>query len=493
MTTAARERPSRSLIWALAESGGLSLISLAVLLIVAHRVGPAELGAFAIAIGIVQVLSLLVDMLVHDALIQRPRLSPRHLDTAFWTCAVLGIALCGLCWLAAPAAGALFDSAQVAAILPVAALSLAFSGFAAVPIAMLRRDQRFRPLALRSLVGRSCAAIAAVGLVATGAGIWALVVQHVAQVAISACLLWPATAWRPAARFSAGRLIELLSFGSLSVGTRLVWLGSARLFVLLVGNLLGVTAVGYINIAQRVVDTLFDLLAGAAQNLALPIFSRRQADRAHLVRAYAQATEFATLAAQPIFAGLAICAGPLIALLLGDTWLVAAPLVQVLALGALLQFMVLFGDPVIVSMGRPGVVFALSLLSFAFVIGGFFVAPPATPLDAMLIWVGRILLAAPILLAVLSALLELSPVHILRLTWLPLGATAIMAGVVFGVQGLWLGDRAPLVQLAVMVPLGIVVYGGAIALLGRHTLLRLVQFVWSGVRPVSLAGTPAAR
>jgi PST family polysaccharide transporter len=477
------EHPSRSLIWALIESGGLSLISLFVILLVARLVGPAELGAFAVAIGIVQVLTIVVEMLMHDAIIQRARLSPDHLDTAFWTCLALGIALTALCWVAAPEIAGYFDSDEVEGLLSVASVSLVFSGAACVPVAVLRRELRFKPLALRSLVGRLGGAVAAIVLIIDGYGVWALVMQHVVQTAACSVLLWPATKWRPSFAFSRRHLWELVSFGIPVVGTRLVWLCSIRFFILLIGNILGVAAVGYINIAQRMVDTLFDLLSGAAHNLALPIFARNQHDKPLLTETYGQATELTALAALPLFAGLAACAYPLVGLFLGDAWTPAAPLVQMLAVGAMLQFVFLFGYPIITALGRPGFAFGLSLLTLAYVMGLVLFAGLESASEATLVWSSRVLISGPVLILIVSRLLGISPGHIVPLTWAPMFAILVMAGALLDIQSHWLMDMTSWRQLLVMVPFGAAIYAAAVTLIGWRAVSRLLRFLATGIRP----------
>ncbi len=479
---APKDHPGRSLIWALIESGGLSVLSLAVLLVVARLAGPGELGAFAIALGIVQILAMVVEMLLHDAIIQRPKLTPSHLHSAFWVCLVLGLGLSAACWFAAKPIGEIFESEQVAALLPIIGLSLAMSGAGCVPIAVLRREVRFRPLALRSLCGRLCGALVAVAMAASHYGVWSLVAQHLIQVFVSTLLVWPACPWRPALSFSPARLGELFSFGALSVGTRLVWTGSGRMFTLLVGNYLGVTAVGYLNIAQRVVDTLFDLLAGGAHNLALPIFSRRQEDRASLVRAYKQATEFSALATQPLFGGLAVCALPIIAVLLGETWLPAAPLVTMLAIGAMLQFLFLFGPTTLTALGRPGLVFAASLVNFFFVFAAFFLLRPDDVFEATALWASRIAIGGPILHLLVCRLLNCSPWLIVKIGWVPLGATIVMGATLALIDHHWLQHASAMTRLAMLVPLGAVIYGAALAVAGRASVLRLLDFAMAAIR-----------
>src|SRR5262245_37646639 len=91
-----------SFIWALVESGGLSALSLLTLLILARLVGPKELGVAALAFGVVQLLTVIVEGLLHDAVVQRPNLDKLYLDTAFWTSTVAGVLLCVVCIAGAP-------------------------------------------------------------------------------------------------------------------------------------------------------------------------------------------------------------------------------------------------------------------------------------------------------------------------------------------------------------------------------------------------------
>ncbi|MFN4281340.1 MAG: lipopolysaccharide biosynthesis protein [Alphaproteobacteria bacterium] len=472
----------RSLIWALAESGGLSLLSLLVLVVVARLVGPEELGLVAIALGIVQVFTVILETSLHDAIVQRQDLTDDHLQTAFWSCAALSLLFVAGCWIGAPWLAEAFDQPALADLLRVMAFGLAMTGIGAVPIAVLRRNFLFKQLAVRSLYARLIGAVAGIGLAAAGYGIWALVAQYLLQTTFNGILIWRACPFRPARRFSFARLREMVAFGALSVGSRIVWISSVRLFTLLVGYFLGVAAVGYLNIAQRVVDTLYDLLAGAAYNLALPFFSRCQADRARLHSAYYATNEYAAMAVPPVFAGLAICAAPVVMLVLGEQWLPAVPLIQILAAAAALQFILLFSNAAITASGRPGVLFGLSLITFAFAIGGLLLLQPGDALGAALIWACRVAVSGPIILFVAWRLLGVSLATWARGVIVPFAATCAMAA---GLGWLWhahLRQVSAIEALAVMVPLGATAYGAMLLIANRAALLRLIGFMMAGLR-----------
>lgn len=473
-------------MWALLESGGLSVLSLAVLFVIARFLGPTELGTAALALGVVQMLAIVPETLVHDALVQRPDLDDEHLDTAFWTCFGIGITFAAGCWLGASLIARAFGSEGLAPLLSVAALSLGFSGAGSVAIAVLRRNFLFKALALRSLYGRLFGAIAAIALVFVGFGVWSLIAQYLIQTAVNVVFVWRSTPWRPRFRFSPTRLRDLISFGVFSMGTRVVWLSSTKLFTILVGYFLGVTAVGYLNIAQRVVDTLHDMLAGAAYNLALPIFSRQQDDRLALTRTFHSASEFAGLSIAPMFGGVAVCAGPIIQLFVGNEWLPAVPVVQALAVAAMFEFPFLFADAALTALGRPGYIFAVSLLALGFVLLAFLLFPPASVFIAAVLWGSRILITGPVVFSFLHRLINRSALDLLKETWAPTLGTGIMAAGVWALQTYVLTALPSLAALLVAIPLGALVYGAVIALVKRDSLYRLLLFVAAGIRGRSI-------
>lgn len=475
-------KPGLPIVWALLESGGISLFSLVTLFVLARLIGPSDFGVAALALGVVQLLTLIVEMLLHDAIVQRPGLSKGHLDTAFWTSIALGLLFFAVCVAGGSTFAAWLDAPSLDRALEVAGLGLIFSGIGCVPVAILRRDLHLRPIALRALYGKLGGGLTGIVLAILGYGLWSLIVQHLIQVAVMAIVVWTACRWRPRLRFDLGHLRTLLSFGVLSVGSRLVWLASIRLFTVLVGYFLGVAAAGYWSIALRVVDTLHDLLSGAAYNLALPLFSRRQDDRPALARGCRAATELGALSALPLFGGLAVCAPRIVDLLLGATWMGAAPVVRILAAAAAVQFVFLFATAAITAIGRPGLIFVLSLVSFAFATGGMFLIRPTEVVEAAFLWISRVAVTAPLLLLMMRHLFRVPALELLKDAPVPAAATALMAAVLIGIEQHVLVGTSSAVALVVLVPSGAVIYLAVVGLTGPRGLRRLLELAAGSVR-----------
>jgi O-antigen/teichoic acid export membrane protein len=471
----------RSLVWTAVESGGLFLLSFGVLVILARTLGPAELGTAALAVGTVQLFAMAIDTLVHDAIVQRAELTDVHLDSGFWASIAIGILCSVLCWCGAPLMGRLFGSDDLVPLLIVGSLTLPLTGATTVPIAILRRHFQFKALALRTLYGRLAGGVVAVLLVVLGFGIWGLLAQHIVQAIVNAASVWRATEWRPRPVFRRRLLMELVSFGILSVGTRLSWVAGARLFTMLVGYFLGLAAVGYINVAQRVVDTINDVLTGAAYNLSLPIFSRRQADRGALARVYTQAVEYAALAVQPVFAGIGVCAPAIVRLFFGDAWAPAIPLVQIVAVGTMFQFILLFGEAALMAVGRPSYAFLFAFISFVSVMAWFVVMPPGSQADAAVIWSARSVVAGPFLLLVVHRVLGRdATMGFLKAWFVPWVAITAMVAAVLAVEYHAPIGYHPAKLLLIQVPLGAIVYVATVLLIKRELIFRFIALIAAG-------------
>jgi PST family polysaccharide transporter len=473
-------RAARSLVWTALESFGLSGLSFLSLVILSRFLTAAEFGAAAIALGLVQILNLFVEVTFHDALVQRRAVEERHFDTAFTVSLALGTLLSAGCFLGADAFARLVGEPEVAPLLGPMSLSLPAMGFASALIARQRRQMEFRPLAIRSLAGRSGGAVLAIAAAIAGAGAWALVVQQVASVVLAAAVLWAFAAQRPRPRFSPGAFRALIGFGARSTLVMLVFFSIQRVFVIGVGSMLGASAAGYVTLAFRCVDMLRDVAAGAILQLSLPVFSRLQEDRKALERHFSAAVELSAAAMFPVFAGLAVTAPEIVTLLFGAKWLPAAPYVALLAVLAVLYFARMFSPPMMAALGRPHYSLAGGLAQLLFILAGLALVGERSADWAMAVWAARLLVSAPLDSAMLWRASGISPWRQVR------GALPIFA-IVLAMAAAVLGVRAALIDLPIALRLpAMVATGAAVYALLLWTLRRAVVERALGLAAASL-------
>jgi PST family polysaccharide transporter len=361
---------TRAALWAILDTTSQTFVSVLAFLIVARILGPREFGVAAISFGIVQIMNLFVETLLQDALVQRENLTAIQVSSAFWWSVSSGAVAMAILFVTAPIFAHVLEAPLITDLLRVMSCGLIFTGAGAVPIALLRRSLSFRKLMTCSIITRVVTGLSSAGLAIGGAGAFALTAQTTVAPILLTSLVLLVSGWRPALRFSRRELRSLLVFGFHVVGAQITWIGGMRLYIVCIGLLFSPTAVGFYNIAQRVVDTARDTISVAVSNLALPIFSRHQNDHAQLRQAVGKGTEFVALLVLPIFAIVGGCATPLVYLLLTDKWLAAVPIIQLFAASAMLHFFRYLQTPAITAAGRPDAALVLSIfstvLAFAF-------------------------------------------------------------------------------------------------------------------------------
>jgi PST family polysaccharide transporter len=365
-----RDKAVRGVKWTLIEQLGMQLSSFAVFLVLARLLDPEAFGLVAMASITVASFRLLLGQGLSAAIVQRAELEPEHLDTAFWINVLLGSSLVGLVVALSGLFAELYEEPEIESIVTWLAVSLLFTGLSTVQEAMLKRRLNFRALALRNLLGDPIGGVVGVGMALAGYGFWSLVAQQLVASVVRLLTLWLSSSWRPRARFSLRHLKELLGFGLSMMGSEILAFANKRLDQFLVGYFLGVTLLGYYNIAKRLIIIVTEVISGSINKVAWPVFSSVQKNPEKLKYVFFEATKFTSLIAFPAFLGLVAISPQLVPLLFGDKWIPAIPVLQVLAGLGMLRSVMRLQASLLVGIGYASLHLRLQLiLAVASVIG----------------------------------------------------------------------------------------------------------------------------
>jgi len=349
-------------LWATLDSWASELANLAFFLLLVRLLGPDAFGLVALAMVLIGITTDLIGSSVSRVLVQRPDLTTRFCNTVFLVVLVLACTSAALVVAGAPLIAALFDAPALVPILRWLSLSLVLHALASVPLALLTREMRFDVIAKRSLAMIGGGGIVGVALAWSGHGAFALVGQILTQAAISALLLYGASSWRPGRRASLEDLRAMWGYASSTVGNRLVIQFDERAPQFVIGLVMGPTAVGYYNIAARLVEVLIRMFVVPVNQVALPAIARVQSDPARVRGIVESGITAASLVSCPAFLGAIVIAPELVPLALGAQWAPAVLVLQLLALRGLLWPPVLYGASLLYGTGRPGLLFRLNLV-----------------------------------------------------------------------------------------------------------------------------------
>lgn len=320
--------------------------SILVRLALARLLLPEHFGMIAMIMVFLGLLKIFVDLGLKSALIQRSRdtqTALRH-DTAFWfllgastvwTVVFIAIVTPFMVWF--------YDEPALTNSAIAMGMSILIAGIATVPEVQLSRRMRFRQLALAEFWSVVVASGLAITLAFAGAGPWALVAQQLANEGVRSALIWLMARWRPRWRYSFEVLRHLFGFSGYMLGSQVVHYLRSSADKLVIGYILGATALGVYSLAYLLTETLRVHIGTVVGRVMFPAFSRLKDDRSELARLYLKVVSYLCAIVFPIATTVAILSETLIGTLFGPDWSAAVVPTQMLSLASICY--ALAGDP----------------------------------------------------------------------------------------------------------------------------------------------------
>ena len=353
------------------------VLQLSFISILARILAPADFGVMAIALVVVGFVEIFAQVGIGPALIQRLDLEERHIRSAFSFSLILGIVFFVAMYFSAPAIGAFFEESLLTDVLRWIALSFVLSGLAIVPRSLLIRSMGFKKLFIASLIamilGNLCLGL---GLAYAGYGIWSYVVALLAQNALLTLLYWWQHPVRVNFTFDATTLKQMLGYGSRSTLFNVSNYAASKVDTLFVGHLSntgtdssGWTETGLYDRSAYLLGLPITILGKLGDSVLFSGLSSLQEDLVALRQVVQRAAAIIAWLIFPMSAVLVWFATDVAVLFLGDQYLLAGPVVQILFLGVAMRSLIKLGDAVVRALDSL-VMATFIKLAFLIAIGG---------------------------------------------------------------------------------------------------------------------------
>lgn len=336
MTKRATKAPGSSLLrWI--SGAGVDAVGRLVLLsgstiALSRMASPRDFGVAALVLTIVAVVAVFVGAPFEEALTQLPRIRSRHLSAALAASWLIGAILFALTCLAAAPLAKYYQSPEIEYLLPVAMISIFFSGHSDVIASLARRRRRFNELVYATLAGHVIGVALSLAIAAAGYALGALVLQRVLIVIARALILQWRIGFVVLPLWSNAPLRELARYASFSFLARLTDSLTYLAFNNLVQGLYGVAELGQVNMAMRLIEPIRAAVTATGHNLAFSFFARAAGDAQRLRQLRDHVISNAAFAVAPVFVGLAAVAPVLLPVFAGKGWEEAAVVATCLSL-----------------------------------------------------------------------------------------------------------------------------------------------------------------
>ncbi|MGN6743161.1 MAG: lipopolysaccharide biosynthesis protein [Amnibacterium sp.] len=326
-----RRSTTRGFLWSFGSAGGQAVLQIGSLAVLGHILSPHEYGVVNASMLAVAFATMLGQLGVAAAIVQKPDLTDKQATAALTFSVVTTFALGAVFWLLAPWLNLLVGLPSSSGVIRLLAFQLPLTGLTIVPMGLLQRNLKFRKLAMVDL---SSYAVGYVGVSITlavlGAGALALAWGQLMDTALTAVGYFALSRVRwhwQSPRILIENARGLLKFGlSYSLGQVGSWVAiNGDNFI--VANRLPTTTLGVYGRAYQLLASPANLIGGVADKVLFPAMSRVQGDPPRMVRAYVAACAFVALATVPASVMLFVGAPEIVGILLGPRWhAVVAPL-----------------------------------------------------------------------------------------------------------------------------------------------------------------------
>ncbi len=400
--------------------------------ILARLLGVEAFGLLAMAAAFVLFSEFLVRESISEILLTHEELSSERLNSVFWLLALLGAVLTVLLYLGAGPVSVFYEEELAGQLLIGLSPTVLMISLTAVPVAILRREMRFRVLALRAALGAAIGGVVGIGMALAGYGVWSLVGQRLAMTATNIIMAWGAVSWRPALRVSREHMRDILHFSHRIIGLRAAELAAVQSPAVVIGAMLGPVQAGYYSIAWRVVEIASFLMITPLRTVAQPAFGAVARDGGQAVELLFDVMRLTGFVAFPAFAGLAVLSEPALVLLFGQKWAPAAPVLSLMSVFGMYLCVEKVQQTFCLAAGQAGRLALLSWIEVALAAAAITLAAPYGLTVVTAGFVAAFLIVWPFKFANLAAISGQPVLSLVSLHALPLATAGIM---VVGVLG----------------------------------------------------------
>jgi len=342
------------------------VFSLIRLIILARILSPNDFGLMGIALLTMSILEIFSKTGFEEALIQKKEDIESYLNIA-WTVLVLrGFILFIILYFIAPYAAVFFNTPEAKPIIRVIGFSILFQAFTNIGITYFKKELEFNKEFIYQFSVTLAGFVVAISAVLILKNVWALVFGLLAGNVVGCFVSYLIHPYRPRLCSDLGKAKELFGFGKWIMGSSIIIFLITQGDDIFVGKLLGVTALGYYQLAYRISNMPATEITHVISQVTIPAYSKLQDNIPKLREAYLKVLQLTAFLSFPIAGLIFVLAPDFTQIFLGEKWVPMVPAMQVLCIFGLLRAFNATTGPIFQAVGKPSILTKISLSQLIF-------------------------------------------------------------------------------------------------------------------------------
>lgn len=333
MSETLKEKTAKGLFWGGLSNGVIQLLNLVFGIFLARILDAEDYGM----VGILTIFSLIANSFQESgftaAIANKKNIRHEDYNAVFWFSIFTGIVLYAILFFCAPLIASFYGIPELTPFARYAFLSFVLSSWGTAQHAYIFRNLMVRQKAIALMLSLTISGLVGITLALNGMSYWGIATQSLTYIACLTICYWCISPWRPTFRIDFQPVRDMFGFSSKLLVTNIFTHINSNLFSVLLGKFYSEKAVGYFVQANKWNSMGGSFISEMLQGVAQPILVQVDDDIQRQRNVFRKMLRFTAFVSFPVMLGLSLIAKEFITIAIGDKWIPAATILQILCIG----------------------------------------------------------------------------------------------------------------------------------------------------------------
>ena len=320
-----------AIIWNVVSQFGQSGITFLSTIILARLLTPADFGIIGIVTIFIAFSQMMVDSEMGGALLRKKEVSRTDYSTLFYYNLAVSFLLYGILYFSSPLLADFYDRPQLTDVVRVISLTIIIHAFRVVQRIMIFRDLKFKIYAVINVISGIISLAVAIWMAHKGYGYWSLVWQQIVLALCHVVFLEIYNRFIPSLTFSKESFRYQFSFGISLFGSDTVRTLANNISTNIIAKITTLQFTGYYTQVSRITNFCQSTCTSLMDQSIFPMLAKFE-DVTKIRATYHKMLRLLILALVGVSAIFIIFSNQIISITLGEKWLAATGIFQVLSL-----------------------------------------------------------------------------------------------------------------------------------------------------------------
>lgn len=328
-----KEKAAKSIAWGAVNNGTTQVLNLVFGIVLARQLSEADYGIVALLTIFTALAGCIQSAGFSQALANLKPPTRRDYNAVAWFNMLAGFSMYAILFFCAPLIAWFFEQPVLTDVSRLVFLAIPISSLGIVPNTKLWIELRNRELAISAITSLVLSGCVGMWLAFHDYGYWSLAWQQLVYISASVVIKYFFTRWYPTLPVDFSPIRRMFGFSSKMLLTNMLTVISQNVLTFIFGKLLPIGMVGQFNQANKWNTMGHSFISSTMAQVEQPVLTNAGDEAGRQQRVFRKMLRFTAFVSFPLMLGLASVAQEFIVITIGEKWLPAVPLLQMLCVG----------------------------------------------------------------------------------------------------------------------------------------------------------------